>query len=208
MTGSPSPASPAPTPAAEALPQAFPVVVLGASAGAVQALLELLPALPSDWPAALLIAVHVPPDRANALVPLLQARCALNIEEAEDKASIAPGGAWFAPSDYHLLVERDGGLALSSDEPVRHSRPSIDVLFETAADAFGPALTGIVLTGANDDGSAGLAEIVRAGGQAIVQSPDDAFAAAMPQAAALACPGARILSLSRIKTFLMELTTS
>ena len=108
-------------------------VVIGASAGAVQALLAILPILPADYPLPILIAVHVPPDRGNGLVPLLQASCALAVLEAEDKERVLPGTVYFAPPDYHLLVERDGGLALSSDEPVNYSRPSIDVLFESAA---------------------------------------------------------------------------
>ena len=98
-------------------------VVIGASAGAVQALLAILPILPADYPLPILIAVHVPPDRGNGLVPLLQASCALAVLEAEDKERVLPGTVYFAPPDYHLLVERDGGLALSSDEPVNYSSP-------------------------------------------------------------------------------------
>ena len=110
-------------------------VAIGGSAGAVQALLHILPALPASYPLPVLVVVHVPPDRDNALVPLLQDRCQLAVKEAEDKETLAPGVVYFAPSDYHLLVEADGALALSSDELVNHSRPSIDVLLESAADA-------------------------------------------------------------------------
>ena len=106
-----------------------PAVAIGGSAGAVQALLRILPPLPADYPAPILVVVHVPPDRENALVPLLQGRCRVAVKEAEDKEPAEPGVVYFAPSDYHLLAETDGTLSLSSDDPVNMSRPSIDVLF-------------------------------------------------------------------------------
>ena len=180
-------------------------VAIGASAGAVQALLEILPALPADYPLALLIAVHVPPDRDNVLVPLLQSRCLLRIKEAEDKEPIRTGTAYVAPSDYHLLVEAGRTLALSSDEAVNYSRPSIDVLFESAADAFGPDLIGVILTGANEDGAVGLRAISFAGGRVIVENPDHAHASAMPQAALKTCPGAPTMRLEEIAHYLAEL---
>lgn len=183
--------------------QAPSAIVIGASAGAVEALLALLPGLPADSPP-ILVAVHVPPDRDNMLVPLLQARCALQIKEAEDKETARGGVVYFAPPDYHLLVEQTGDLALSSDEAVHYSRPSIDVLFESAADAWGPHLAGVILTGANDDGAAGLAAVARAGGLALVQDPTRAAAAAMPQAALAACPGAASLSLSALTARLAD----
>ena len=106
------------------------VVVIGASAGAVQALLRILPLLPAGYPLPVLAVVHVPPDRPNALVPLFQTKCQIEVKEAEDKELARGGVVYFAPSDYHLLVEADGSLSLSSDELVNHSRPSIDVLLE------------------------------------------------------------------------------
>jgi two-component system, chemotaxis family, protein-glutamate methylesterase/glutaminase len=180
-------------------------VVIGASAGAVQALLTILPALPDDYPAAVLVAVHVPPDRDNHLVPLLDGRCRLRVKEAEDKEAAVAGTVYFAPPDYHLLVERDGTLALSSDELVNFSRPSIDVLFETAAEAYGEALTGVILTGANADGAAGLKAVAAAGGDAIVEDPLRAYASAMP-AAALAASAARPLGLDAIADHLARMT--
>lgn len=170
-------------------------IVLGASAGAVDALLNLLPGLPAGGPP-VLAAVHVPPDRPNMLVSLLQPRCAVRIKEAEDKEPVLSGTVYFAPPDYHLLVEQDGSLALSSDEAVHYSRPSIDVLFESAADAWGAGLIGIVLTGANEDGAAGLAAVAAGGGLALVQDPGSATAPAMPLAALAACPSAARLSLA------------
>ena len=120
-------------------------VVVGASAGAIDALQAILPALPADFPAPVLVVVHVPPDRRSLIAQVLQPHCALALREAEDKEIAAPGTVYFAPPDYHLLVERDGLLSLSSEEPVLFSRPSIDVLFESAADAYGPDLIGVVL---------------------------------------------------------------
>lgn len=172
-------------------------IVIGASAGAVEALLQILPALPARCPP-VLVAVHVPADRDNMLVPLLQPRCAVIVKEAEDKEPVAPGTVYFAPPDYHLLVETIGTLALSSDDLVHYSRPSIDILFESAADAWGPALTGIVLTGANADGASGLRRISQSGGRTWVQSPNEAVADAMPRAALAACPTAEPLPLAAI----------
>lgn len=180
-------------------------IAIGASAGAVQALLRLLPALPDGYPVAVLIVVHIPSDRVNALVPLFQSKCRLPVREAEDKEPVIPGTIYFAPSDYHLLVEADHSLALSGDEPVNHSRPAIDVLLETAADAYGPALVGIVLTGANHDGAAGLAAVANAGGVTIVQAAADAQMPTMPEAAYAACPSARVMTLDDLIPYLLTL---
>lgn len=173
-------------------------VVIGASAGGVQALLALLPSLPADFNLPILVVLHVPADRSNVLAPLFASKCALAVKEAEDKEPVEPGVIYFAPSDYHLLVEADGSLALSSDEPVNYSRPSIDVLFESAADAYGPGLVGLVLTGANEDGAAGLKAVAAAGGLTFVEDPASAHARTMPEAALRACPVAQVMSLARI----------
>lgn len=180
-------------------------VAIGASTGAVQALMKILPALPPGYPVPVLIVVHVPSDRNNALVSLFQTRCAVTVKEAEDKETLAGGVVYFAPSDYHLLVEADGSLALSSDEPVNHSRPAIDVLLESAADALGDKLVGIVLTGANEDGAIGLKAVGDAGGVAIVQRPAEAQMAAMPAAALAAFPAAKVMSLDDITNTMLRL---
>lgn len=180
------------------------LVVMGASAGAIQALSQILPALPGDYPWPILIVIHIPADRSNFLAPLFQAKCRLAVREADDKERVMGGTVYFAPPDYHLLVEADGTLALSSEEPVQHSRPSIDVLFESAADAFGADVIGIILTGANSDGAAGLRAIAASGGIAFIEDPTSAFADAMPLAARKACPAAAVLSLDGIASFLME----
>jgi two-component system chemotaxis response regulator CheB len=183
-------------------------VAIGASAGAVQALLTILPALPASFPLPVLVVVHVPADRSNVLVPLFQSKCRVTVKEAEDKEPIQSGVIYFAPSDYHLLVETDGCLALSTDEPVNYSRPSIDVLFESAADFYGDGLAGVILTGANHDGAAGLKAVVDVGGVAIVENPDGAYASAMPNAALEATPSATIMNHEQIVTYLSSLGTA
>lgn len=184
---------------------AMQAVVIGASAGAVQTLSQLLPLLPAAYPLPVLIVVHVPAGRDNPLVSLFAQKCQLVVKEAEDKEPIRGGAVYFAPSDYHLLVERGHTLALSSDPPVLHSRPSIDVLFESAADAFGALVTGVVLTGANHDGARGLKAIADAGGLALVEDPADAYSPAMPRAALAACASAQALSLGELGAHLLRL---
>jgi two-component system, chemotaxis family, protein-glutamate methylesterase/glutaminase len=179
-------------------------IVVGASAGAVDALSVLLPALPRDFPAPLMVVVHVPPDKNSILTDLFRSKCLMQVQEAEDKEPIRDSTIYFAPPDYHVLVERDRRLSLSSDLPVSFSRPSIDVLFESAADAYGPGLIGIILTGANRDGARGLRAIREAGGTTLVQDPDQAHARDMPAAALAECPDARIMSLQEITVYLQE----
>ncbi|WP_406698003.1 chemotaxis protein CheB [Singulisphaera sp. Ch08] len=181
-------------------------VVIGASAGAVDALSVILPALPRDYPLPLMVVVHLPADKKSIMVDLFRAKCRLDVREADDKEPIRGATAYFAPPDYHLLVEPDRRLSLSSEEPVHYCRPSIDVLFETAVDAYGAGLLGIILTGANDDGARGLRAVHAAGGTALVQRPDLAYASIMPQAALDACPEARSVSLEEIATYLQEVT--
>ena len=142
---------------------------------------------------------------SSDLAELFRARCKIHVREAEDKEPIEPGVAYFAPPDYHLLVEADKRLSLSGEEPVLYSRPSIDVLFESAADAYSGSLIGVVLTGANSDGADGLKAVVKAGGVAIVQSPESSYAAAMPEAAIASCPEAHVLPLNEIAAYLLEI---
>jgi two-component system chemotaxis response regulator CheB len=179
-------------------------IVVGASAGALEALSVILPALPDNYRLPVLVVVHVPPDKRSVLADLFRQKCRVEVVEAEDKQPIERGNVYFAPPDYHLLVEKTRTLALSSDEPVLFSRPSIDVLFESAADAFGQTLVGIVLTGANQDGASGVKAIIDAGGAVFAQCPRDAFAAAMPEAAIAARAGVNVLSLAEIAAMLQE----
>jgi two-component system, chemotaxis family, protein-glutamate methylesterase/glutaminase len=181
-------------------------VVIGASAGALEALSAILPALPARFRLPLIVVVHMPPYEPTALADLFQRKCRLEVREAEDKEPINAGTVYIAPPNYHLLVEVGRSLSLSSDEPVFYSRPSIDVLFESAADAYGSALIAIILTGANHDGAKGLTAVTAAGGVALIQSPTEAFAPVMPEAAIAACPKARILSLNAIAAYLQEVS--
>jgi two-component system chemotaxis response regulator CheB len=181
-------------------------VVIGASAGALEALSIILPALPAQSALPLMIVVHMPPDRRSVIAEIFRAKCSVPVQEAEDKEPISQGTIYFAPSNYHLLVEADRSLSLSNDEPVLYSRPSIDVLFESAADVYGPALIAIVLSGSNHDGAAGLKAVIEAGGLGIVQTPDDAFAAAMPEAAKAMSPSAQVLSLQEIAAYLQKVS--
>jgi two-component system chemotaxis response regulator CheB len=175
---------------------------VGTSAGAVTALAVILPALPADYALPIVIALHIPAGSNATLVELFQPKCQMQLKEAEDKEPLSRGTIYFAPPDYHLLVEKDRRLSLSTEAPVNFSRPSIDVLFESAADAFGRSLLAIVLTGANDDGARGVAAVCAAGGKVVVQSPDTAEARAMPAAALAACVHARSLSLQDIAELL------
>ena len=184
------------------MPERPKAIVIGASAGALEALTVILPALPANFAIPIIVVVHIPPDKRSVLAELFRAKCRIHVVEAEDKEPISGGTAYFAPPDYHLLVEADGFLSLSNDEPVLFSRPSIDVLFETAADAYGEHLVGIVLTGANADGAKGLAAVFAAGGTCIVQEPGHAFASAMPEAAIAICPAAKVMSLETIASYL------
>jgi two-component system chemotaxis response regulator CheB len=181
-------------------------VVIGSSAGALEALSVILPALPAHFRLPLIVVVHVPPDKPSVLAELFQAKCRIAVREAEDKEPIRGGTVYFAPPDYHLLVEAEKSLSLSSEEPVLYSRPSIDVLFESAADAYGSALIAIILTGANHDGAKGMKAVVESGGVVVIQSPEEAFAPAMPEAAMITCPNARVLSLSAIAAYLQEVS--
>ena len=182
--------------------QDFQAVAVGASAGAVDALSQLLPFLAKDFPLAILIVVHLPPDKESTLASLLSSRCAIAVKEAEDKESIRPGTAYLAPPNYHLLVEPDFTLSLSVEEPVLFSRPSIDVMFESAADAYGDALIGVIMSGSNSDGARGLRKVEDAGGLPLVQDPADAAFSAMPEAALHACANARPLKLSALASLL------
>jgi len=165
------------------------LIVVGASAGGVSALQQLLAALPAGLPMPVLVVLHLPRDRPSGIASLLDGGCVLPVREAEDKQPLEPGTVTFAPPDYHLLVESRDSVALSIDPPVLFSRPAIDPLFESAAEVFGSGVLAILLTGASNDGSAGVARVREAGGQAWIQSPDDAFSPIMP-AAALAHAGA------------------
>jgi len=184
----------------------YEIVVVGASWGGLHALERVLTGLPEQFEPAVVIAQHrSPQSQRDGLATLLEQYAHRPVQDAGDKDPIEPGRVYLAPPDYHLLVE-PGHFALSVDERVQHARPSIDVLFESAADAYRERTVGVVLTGANRDGAAGLARIKELGGVAIVQSPHEALAHAMPRAALAATPEAdAILPLDEIPLFLTGL---
>jgi two-component system chemotaxis response regulator CheB len=180
------------------------IIVIGASSGGLNALGTLLAGLPGDLPAPVVIVQHRSADSDDTLGAMLQRHTALSLADAEDKEVLVPGHAYLAPADYHLLIE-DGSVALSTEPPVRCSRPSIDVLFESAADAYGSRAIGVILTGANEDGALGLRAIQKRGGIAVVQDPATAESSAMPQAAIAATRTERILTIEEIPPLLVRL---
>jgi two-component system, chemotaxis family, protein-glutamate methylesterase/glutaminase len=182
---------------------AHSLIMIGVSAGGLDAVCTLLGHLPSHFRMAMVVIQHRSKD-SNALCEVLERCTELPIQEVVDKTSIEPGRVYLAPPDYHLLVE-DGYFSLSVDAPELYSRPSIDVAFESAADACGSAVVGVVLTGANHDGSRGLRRIVDAGGVAIVQDPSTAEVAVMPTAALRVVPEADVLSLQGIASRLVAM---
>jgi two-component system chemotaxis response regulator CheB len=181
------------------------LVAIGASWGGLEVLREILSALPAELDAAVVIAQHRSRDsHPTAFRDLLSSQTRMSVREAADKDALRSGTAYIAAPDYHLLVEPDS-LSLSTDQPVRFSRPSIDVLLESAAESFRERCVGVVLTGANDDGARGLARVVELGGAAIVQDPADATRDEMPLAALSAVPSARVATAAQIGPLLVEL---
>jgi two-component system chemotaxis response regulator CheB len=180
-------------------------VVIGTSTGGVEALSLLLPALPRGMRAAVLVVLHLPRHRPSRLVDVFQRKCALPVREAEDKDPVEAGTVYFAPPDYHLLVEEGPQLALSADDLVNFSRPSVDVLFESAADVYKDRLLGIILTGASPDGAAGLRAVSRAGGWTVVQDPGTAQATIMVQAALRHTTVDALLTLDQIAELLRSM---
>ncbi len=184
------------------------LVAMGASWGGLHAVETVLGALPQDFAAPVVIAQHRQIDSTDGMLArLLDARCSLTVCEAEDKQALDPGVVLVAPADYHLLVET-GAVALSVDAPQNYSRPSIDILFSSAAIAYGAQVAGVVLTGANADGALGLAQIAARGGPAIVQDPETAERREMPEAALWATPEARVLALEEIGPALAQLAAA
>ncbi len=184
---------------------ALDVIVVGASLGGLRALRTLVSGLPAGFGPTIAIVQHRGKD-SELLCELLQDCSALPVAEALDKQPMEPG-VFVAPPGYHLIAER-GYFALSTDEPVQYSRPSIDVLFSSAADAYGATAAGVVLTGANADGAEGLHRIVERGGHAVVQDPDTAEARTMPAAALRRVPAAERLRLEQIASHLLALAAA
>ena len=183
----------------------FKAIVIGVSTGGVTALSRLLGALPTDFPVPVLVVSHITADSDDALALLLDALCPIRVKEADEQEVMTPGTVYLAPANYHLLVERGGHLGLSIDPPVNFARPSADVLFESAAEVYGAALIGIILTGAGNDGSKGLLKIKNNGGVAIIQDPADAEVNAMPKNAQQLLQADHVIQLKEIPGLLMRL---
>jgi two-component system chemotaxis response regulator CheB len=183
------------------------MIVIGASLGGLKAAQTLLQGLPQSFPQPLALVLHRHKDADDLLQASLQKHCALRITEAADKEPIQSGHVYLAPANYHLLVE-PGHFNLSTDEPVQFARPSIDVLFESAADAFGAMVIGVVLTGSSADGARGASQIQHCGGTVIVQDPATAECSRMPAAALAATQIAIVRPLNQIAATLIQLTKS
>jgi two-component system chemotaxis response regulator CheB len=187
----------------ETSPQ-YQAVVIGTSAGGLTALTKLLTAFPATYSLPIIVVQHLHPLQDNLFVENLDRTSALIVKEADEKESIEAGHAYFAPPNYHLLIEDDRTFSLSVDAKVNYARPAIDVLFASAVDVYGPRLIGVVLTGANDDGTQGLRWIKDRGGLTIVQDPETAEVPFMPRAAIAATQVDHILALPEIARLLIE----
>jgi len=182
---------------------AFDAIVIGVSAGGYHALNAILPRLPVTFPP-ILVVQHIHRHMDDAQIEMLERVCALTVRFAEDKEKIEDGVILFAPANYHLLVEADRTVSLNTDPAVNHARPSVDVLFETAAEVFGSGLIGIILTGASSDGCKGLGRIAEKGGLTIVQDPKTAEMTMMPNSAIAEADVGFVLGLHDIVPFLIN----
>lgn len=182
----------------------YEAIVIGTSSGGLNALQTLLPALPADFPAPLIVVQHISPHSDGYWVRYLDAACALSVKEAEEKEAIVRGNVYIAPPNYHLLVEKDKTFSLTVGEKVNFARPSIDVLFETAAEAWEAKLIGILLTGSNSDGAAGMKRIKECGGFTIAQDPATAESSYMPASAIAGGSIDAIYSLEEIVNILLQ----
>ncbi len=186
----------------------YKAIVIGTSAGGLSALTVILEKIPVDCPLSVIVVQHRSKDQKDLLEEVLQSKCKIRIKQADEKEKIEPGVVYIAPPDYHLLVESAKTFSLSSDEPVHFSRPSIDVLFETAAMVFKDTLIGIILTGSNNDGSAGVIAVNKYGGLTISQKPGDSQFPFMPEAAIKTNKIKHIWTLSEIQNFLSKITNT
>lgn len=192
----------------QASPVARPeIIVVGASAGGLRALEVLLGALPRGFPIPIVAVQHRARESSDTYAEVLGKGTPLPVREVEDDDKLRAPGVYLAPPDYHVLIE-PGRVALSIDDPVSYSRPSIDVLFESAADVYGARVCAVLLTGANADGAKGLMRIKQAGGYAIVQDPHTAESPEMPAAGIANAPVDRVLPLEQIADELVRRTTS
>ncbi|WP_157447124.1 chemotaxis protein CheB [Cytophaga aurantiaca] len=180
-------------------------VVIGASAGGLHALIHVLSALPADYFLPIIVVQHRGKEHTKLLEEILQTKCLMRVKQADEKEKIHGACIYIAPPDYHLLIEQDETFSLTSDIYVKHSRPSIDLLFATAAEVYKEKLVGIILTGASSDGAEGMLEIRRAGGYTIAQEPTTAEYPYMPQASVSIGSICSNLTLDEISSYLKQL---
>lgn len=183
----------------------YEAIVIGVSSGGMTALKYLFSALPFDFGLPVIVVQHVSARSDNKWIEILNDLSNLNIKEADEKESIKPGNVYIAPANYHLLIEKEKTFSLTIDERVNFARPSIDVLFESAAEAYKNKLIGIILTGSNNDGTNGIKRIKESGGLAIIQDPETAKSTYMPSSAISAIQSDYILSLENIAQLLIKL---
>jgi len=183
----------------------YRIICIGASAGGLKAVSKILSYLPEDFAIPIVIVQHLHEDQNIAFAELVNSQTALTVKIADEKEKMLPGHAYYAPPDYHLMVEEEGFFSLSTDEKVNFSRPSIDVLFESVADDFAPAIIGVILTGANNDGAMGMKLIKKSGGLTIVQDPKTAESSTMPSEAMKTTEIDYVLPLDKIGKILKEL---
>jgi two-component system chemotaxis response regulator CheB len=183
----------------------YSIVTVGTSWGGLSAMMKLLGALPEKFPIPIVVVQHRSKDSDKLLAQLLQDATALTVCEIEDKDALCAGTVHVAPANYHTLIE-PGYVSLTTEEPVRFSRPSIDVTFASAADTYRSETLGIILTGANEDGARGLAHILRRGGRGLIQDPKSAEIPIMPEAAIKAVPAAEVVKLNDLAPRLLQLS--
>ena len=182
----------------------YKAIVMGGSAGSMEVLLTIFSGMPPDLKVPVIIVCHLHPLDNGGLVEFFKLQSHLAIKEANDKEAIRPGYIYFPPANYHLLMEQDETFSLSIDPKINYARPSIDVLFESAAFVYGEELAGILLTGSNHDGAKGISSIKKMGGHTIAQNPDSAESSVMPQAAIDTGDVDDILSVRQIMDFIKE----
>jgi len=183
----------------------YDAVVIGVSAGGLFALSTILGELPADFPLPVIVVQHRSKDESSVLESVLGSKCKIKVKQADEKEKIKGGVVYIAPAGYHLLIEKDHSFSLNCDAPVNFSRPSIDVLFETAAEVYNDKLIGVILTGANKDGAKGIQTIKGRGGLTIAQDPANASFTVMPQAAIDTGSVKYIFELQEVKSFLLDI---
>lgn len=183
-------------------------IVIGTSAGGIQTLQKIFLQLPEDFPVPIIVVQHLGASHSEFLIEVFQSRTKLRVKQADEKEKIKPGTIYFAPPDYHLMIEKNKTFSLSDEEKHNYARPSIDVLFETAADSFASSLVGVILTGANSDGAQGLKVIREKGGITIVQDPKSAEVATMPLAAMAAEPADYVVPANALAALLTKIAQS